>query len=384
MPRPASRRAANVAVLLTLLIPFAMLVLGWGLRGLLPTPKPRPGRLPEAHWSQLAPLATPRDDFGLAVSEGRIYVLGGTAGAGDGTLGSTEIYDPATDRWDPGPALSVGRKAFGAVALGRTIYAIGGATAPEASGAATDLVEALDTATGRWRRLAPLAAPRAGHAVVELGGSIYAIGGYRDGAEVGTVEVYDPASDRWTPRVPLPTPRRDLAAAQLGGKIYALGGRVNDLPSATVEVYDPATDAWTAGPPLNFPMASFGATVLDGRIHVLDGRVHRAFDPATGRWIAASSMPTPRQGQGVATVGEQLYAIGGRAAETQAGLNVTEALVPGPAPVAATPPGARSPGGSLAVAGGAVATLVLIAIALALGRLRTRRDAPLPVLPDEA
>ncbi len=355
------------AVALALLIPLAFMAVGWATRDIVPKPPPRPGRLPETHWAKGGNFETPRDDFGVAVVDGRIYVFGGMTGERGNKLDSVEVYDPATGRWSPGPRMTVGRSSHRAAAIGRTVYLVGGATEEDPL---LDLVESIDLDTGRWTTRAPLPSPRFGHALVELGGRIYSIGGYVGGGQAsGAVDVYDPLADRWTPGPPLPTPRYNLAAEVLDGKIYALGGWVDDGPSRVVEVYDPATNSWSAGPQLRDPVSNFGAAVLAGRIHVLYHTVHQVFDPAVNRWLAGEPMPTTRHGQGVAAVGDRLYAFGGCYEDPQYDLDVNEVLTPGSAPAATVPPGARSRGGILALLIGGLGALLLVLLV----NSRTRR-----------
>lgn len=376
--RRFSPRAGCIGALLTLLIPLAMLVIGWSLRGLpnLPLPQTRPGKLPAAYWDTRAALETPRDDFGMAVVDGRVWVMGGMTGERGNRLDSTEIYDPATDRWSSGPALTAGRSSFRAAVLGSTIYVFGGASAERFG---IDTVEALDTLTGKWRQLDPLPTPLFGHAVVELGGKIYVIGGYNGGKGVGTVYTYEPTTNAWRQAASLPTPRYNLAAVTLGGKIYALGGWVNDAPSTVVEVYDPATDRWTSGPSLLAPMSNFGAAALDGRIYAMLHKVHLVFDARANKWIAADPMPTTRHGQGVAAVGDTLYAIGGCYEEPQYDLDKVEAYVPGEV---AEPDNFQitgvNKGGAIAVILGLIVTVTLCTTMLYVSRNRPlhNRDDP--------
>ncbi len=370
MSQPASRRSrgGSVGLLLVFLIPLALLAIGWGARGRLPTMRLRPEKAAQdTHWAKRANLEMPRDDFGTAVVDGRIYVLGGMTGERGNNLDTTEIYDPATNRWSPGPPLTVGRSSHRAVAVGSTIYVTGGSAVERRP---TDLVEALDTTTGRWRRLAPLPTPRFGHALAELDGRIYAIGGYVGGRETDAVDVYDPATDRWTRGAPLGAARYNLAAVAVGGKIYALGGWRKDASSKTVEVYDPAAGRWSPAPDMGAAMSNFGAAVLDGRIYALRHRDLQVFDPALNRWGAGPAMPTTRHGQGVAAVGENLYAIGGCYEDPQYDLPTVEVLLPGPPPAAAAP--ARtdpySPGGALAVILGLTASLALVPLVARLDR----------------
>jgi hypothetical protein len=372
-PRRWWRSPATLGVLVIFAFPLALLAIGWSLRGVpnLPVPQLRPSKLPEAHWETRAGIAMPRDDFGIVTIDGRIWVLGGMTGERGNRLDTIEIYDPALDLWTDGPKMTSGRSSFRAVAIGRTIYVFGGASV-ETFGIAT--AEALDTTTGEWRTLPPLPTPRFGHAVVELNGLIYVIGGYSGGKGIGTVNTFDPATNAWRTVDSLPNPRYNLSAVALDGKIYALGGWLNDAPSTVMEVYDPATNAWTVGPAMPEAMSNFGATVLEGRIYAMHHTDGQAFYPRTGRWLSATEMPTTRHGQGMATVGEAFYAIGGCYEDPQYDLNTVEAYVLG---AEEEPDTFRAVGfnasGAFALVVGALFTGGLMATMLALSRRNLRR-----------
>jgi len=120
--------------------------------------------IPEAYdpetdtWQDLAPMPTPRQFTAAARgADGRIYVIGGTVRhGGAGSVGTVEIYDPATDTWAAGPPLRTPRQGHTATATadGR-IYVIGGVHAKRQTGfgykepEALDSVEYLDTARPR-------------------------------------------------------------------------------------------------------------------------------------------------------------------------------------------------------------------------------------------
>ena len=97
------------------------------------------------------------------------------------------------------------------------------------------------------------------HAVVALGGYLYAIGGTNGTASLRTTLRYDPKVNRWAFMAPMSVGRCYVAAAVLRGKIYAVGGSATPAgpggpgggPGAlsTVEVYSPETDRWGACPP---------------------------------------------------------------------------------------------------------------------------------------
>jgi N-acetylneuraminic acid mutarotase len=64
-----------------------------------------------------------------AVLDGRLFVFGGEgSGMGSGVFPNVEAYDPAADRWETLPAMSVPRHGFGAATLDGRIYLPGGAT----------------------------------------------------------------------------------------------------------------------------------------------------------------------------------------------------------------------------------------------------------------
>ena len=174
MSRLIPRSRGALVVLLALLLPLGGMALGLATRDIVPKPPPRPGRLPESHWARGPILEMARDDFGIAVVDGRIYVLGGMTGARGNKLDSVEVYEPGAGAWVAGPVMPEARSSLSAAAVGPVIYALGGALGDEST---TGRVDALDTRTGSWAARAPLPTPRFGLAAVELGGRIYAIGG---------------------------------------------------------------------------------------------------------------------------------------------------------------------------------------------------------------
>jgi len=74
-------------------------------------------------WTTLAPLPAPTDTQACTL-EGRLYLVGGS----DGDHRSVSVYEPATDRWSPGPPIAHGRWAHGVAAdpASRTMYVVGG------------------------------------------------------------------------------------------------------------------------------------------------------------------------------------------------------------------------------------------------------------------
>lgn len=69
-------------------------------------------------------MITARRGCGVAVFNGKIYVVGGS----DGThsLSTTEIFDEQTQMWSVGPSMTTPRANVGVAVIGDRLYAVGG------------------------------------------------------------------------------------------------------------------------------------------------------------------------------------------------------------------------------------------------------------------
>jgi N-acetylneuraminic acid mutarotase len=120
--------------------------------------------------------------------------------------------------------MPTGRSEFGAAVVNDQIYVMGGnitETAP------LNLVNVYNPNLKTWSAVAPMPASRISLATVARDGKIYAIGGSATWANpVGenSVFVYDPKSDHWTTSLPMPTARRGCRAVSVDKLIYVLGG----------------------------------------------------------------------------------------------------------------------------------------------------------------
>lgn len=61
---------------------------------------------------------------GINFSIGKLYVIGGSDGAH--SLCTTEIYDPETNTWMPGPSMTTCRANVGVAVVNGRLYAVGG------------------------------------------------------------------------------------------------------------------------------------------------------------------------------------------------------------------------------------------------------------------
>ena len=282
----------------------------------------RPQSAGQGKWSEKARLPEPRGEVAVALLNGKIYVLGGSArGRDDQQL--VEEYDPATDRWRERAPMPRGLSHAGAVGMNGKIYVAGGFTRNVHMGA-LDVAFEYDPASDTWRTLTPMKSPRGSVGVAALNGKIYAIGGRGvDTVTVSTHEVYDPATNKWSDRAPLPKARDHLAVIAVDGRIHAIGGRFNATVDNTGmhDVYDPASNSWKSAAPLPTPRSASAVTFYRGLILVAGGECNdrktfiesEGYDIKADRWVSLASMATGRHGFRAVTLGDLAYFAGGAA-----------------------------------------------------------------------
>ena len=274
-------------------------------------------------WSKQAPLPGPRNEAATVAIDGKIYVLGGSAG-GDYQLTKNEVYDPATDRWRSLAALPKGMNHVAATVLGGTIYEFGGFTGAQHKGA-VDSAFAYDAKSDRWQPLAPLSSPRGSIAVTALDGKIHIVGGRGlDDKTVALHELFDPATGKWTALAPLPSARDHVSLIAAGGKLHAIGGRTA-TPDTNIdlhEVWDPATDTWQKAAPLLTPVSNAAAAIYKGMILLAGGEgpgqgaagaftQAQGYDLAKASWQKLSPLPTGKHGWTGVAIGDKAYFPGG-------------------------------------------------------------------------
>ncbi len=98
--------------------------------------------------------------------------------------------------------------------------------------------------TGRWTTGAPMLSERSEVAVAEVGGNLFAVGGFGDQRGI---EIYDPTLDRWSRGAAVPRPLHHAAAVGLNGKLYVVGGYSGGwTPVDSLYEYNPAGNRWRA------------------------------------------------------------------------------------------------------------------------------------------
>jgi len=220
----------------------------------------------QAAWQSIKPMSVERGIAGVITdSFGHIWATGGIA-YDQSILDTVEIYDPASDMWQPGPSLNEVRCHHGvATDQDGCVYVFGGRDASEA----TNSVEKYDPLTGQWSYISSLNEARLGAGfAVDQQGRIYAIGGTTYSHGLGqllkTVEVYDPAHPvlGWQYVADIPTIVGYGAAFLYEGEIWLVGGNstysywTNDC-----YIYSPDTNSWRTGPTMYEILCLAGTTV---------------------------------------------------------------------------------------------------------------------------
>ena len=294
-----------------LVLVVALLALAGGVAVAAPAPSTA------REWQDHTPMSTARTEAAYAVSDGKLYVIGGLVPPLVNTP-TVEVYDVDADGWTDGPPAPVAVNHAMAVGHGKTVVHCGGYLAVVYG--AINLCFGLHA--GMWAPLAPMPETRAAGAAVLLDGRIYVIGGFsQQGTLATTTLVYDIAADSWSTAPGMKNPREHLTAVVHGGQVYVLGGRKGSLATNTtlVERFDPRTGRWTTLAPMRQARSGHASAVTaDGRVVALGGEATgevfdsaEVYDVRRNRWSALPSLTSGRTGLGAGAVGTRVFTFFG-------------------------------------------------------------------------
>ncbi|XP_026472382.1 kelch-like ECH-associated protein 1 isoform X2 [Ctenocephalides felis] len=196
------------------------------------------------NWRPCAPMSVPRNRVGVAVMDGLLYAVGGSAGSD--YHNSVEYYDPDEDVWTTVKSMHFKRLGVGVAVVNRLLYAIGGFDGVNRLSS----VECYHPENNEWTIVEPMNTPRSGSGVAALNQYIYVVGGYDGYRQLSTVERYDTEHKAWEFVSSIKIARSALSLTVLDGKLYAMGGYDGQNFLSIVEVYDPGSDSWAEGHPL--------------------------------------------------------------------------------------------------------------------------------------
>ena len=208
-------------------------------------------------WTRKKKMPISRIYFGLGVVAGKVYLIGGTTGLGDGQeqrMDRVDIYDPATDTWAKGPKMPTRRDPGGVLVVSTRIYVIGGEGWPLpqqwGKGQFLGSIEEYDPINRQWDKKKDMLERKNWFSSTVVGDDIYLIGGYtREGGlqQLATVNVYHPQTETWREISALPNPLETFGIATVNGKIYVFGNLdAGGQFSTDALVYDTGFRAVTA------------------------------------------------------------------------------------------------------------------------------------------
>lgn len=219
-------------------------------------------------WTRLADLPESVTHAGQALDDqaGVIYLAGGFVGNGysdiDPIVTTAHVwrYDIARDTWSAAPSLPAPRAGGALVRTGRELHFFAGTirTGDRFGGDyRTHWALNLDRPEEGWQARAPYPIAVNHLAGVALGDTLYGVGGQRSDAEAGgntgAVYAYDAAQDAWSSVASMPRPLGHTAASTFarGGRIVVVGGVTNDPKPKNggrevknVIEYDPDAKVW--------------------------------------------------------------------------------------------------------------------------------------------
>lgn len=239
-------------------------------------------------WHRAADMPTPRISPRAAVFSSYIYVFGGynrTAVRGEHYKKIVEMYDTRTDTWVKKRDMPTLRRNFGTAVVNGKIYVIGGSVHDKQLGkqVSTGLVEAYDPLTDRWEKRADMPTKRGRINVSVVDGKIYVIGGHillERGLGLlvdrfsKRIEEYNPKTNQWRKLRDIPMFKYAFSTVVVDHEIYTIGGydMDNNLKRLNiVEVYNPRVNRWRQSVPMLTAKTTVAA-VANGTIYLLGGR----------------------------------------------------------------------------------------------------------------
>ena len=291
-------------------------------------------------WVQRTEVPTSRNGTATAVVNGKIYIIGGVpysnkSGPGWSAVPTVEVYDTRIGAWRKAADMPTPRIAAQAAVFGGDIYVFGGYSRGKIRGEKDHkTVEVYNTRTNTWSRTRDMPTLRQGFRTAVVDGRIYVIGGaifdkQRD-VRVATdlVEAYDPLTERWKKRASMPTKRMWVDAAVVKNKIYAIGGEVSPrhgVPIADqfftrIEEYNPRTDRWRKRPDMPMFKFAYSTVAVDKKIYLIGGYSRDngfkdlasidVYEPSLNRWGTVPPLPMPKVAPAVVVNGV-IYMLGG-------------------------------------------------------------------------
>ncbi|MEM6568333.1 MAG: Calx-beta domain-containing protein [Planctomycetota bacterium] len=181
-------------------------------------------------WTLGTPMPWDAGGVSTATIDGIVYVAGGVAPMGGGTVGNFASYDPVADAWTSLGAMPTAVHMAASGTDGAEFFVLGGRQGTLSPQPGTSEVQIYDPVAATWRTTMggqvgamPLPRSSTGRAVF-WNGELYVIGGADDVTTFAEVQVYDPATDAWRLDRGMPTARQAISPSIFQSRIFVHGG----------------------------------------------------------------------------------------------------------------------------------------------------------------
>jgi N-acetylneuraminic acid mutarotase len=167
-----------------------------------------------------------RGSVAVVALDGKIHAVGGR-GADGKTVGTHEVYDPATNKWSDAPPVAKARDHAAIGVIDGKIYYAGGRTG--ASTDSTDFLDIYDPKTKAWTSGPAMPTKRSGLAGVVYKGMLMVLGGEvpQEKRTNTENEAFDPKANAWRKLAPMPAGRHATWAATDGAHVYLAAGSLS-------------------------------------------------------------------------------------------------------------------------------------------------------------
>ena len=288
-------------------------------------------------WVAEPPMNVARDQFAGGVINGKIYVFGGNGNPDGNNLDSTEMYDPVIaindpDVWSIVASNSHAVEELTAAVVNDKLYVFGSSS--------SSFNQMYDPATDTWEPLPEKPTLTRGGPTTVYNNKIYTFGGWFIGYGTddpnlsNVVECFDPNSETWQPD-PVTIMEKELsnlAIATIGTKAYLFGGMDWSDPSNPqfhnkVITYDFDENTWDTIGDVDVPAGMFhpnstAAPIIDGKVYLIGrreieamtyvyGRKVDIYDPTTNTWEEGTPLPMPLSDHLILNIGSKIYVLGG-------------------------------------------------------------------------
>ena len=218
-----------------------------------------------------APMSSiDRPHTAVLMHDGSVLVYGKKANwrAADQTTPEfgSEIYDPASEKFGPGPAMNEDRAFPSATVLGdgSVLFAGGSPDDPryQMGVSATSSAELFDPKSRAFSKVGAMHEARSKMSATILeNGTVLVAGGLNQDGFLASAEIYDPTTHQFRATGAMSVPRGGHLAIRLSnGKVLILGGATTGGGTVlATEVYDPQSGTFSKGGELHDPgIGSYG------------------------------------------------------------------------------------------------------------------------------